>query len=200
VKTNPIVSFTPTGLKTTAAEYDLDIIILATGFDAVTGSLSRIDITGVGGRTLAEKWSKGPANYLGVTISGFPNFFMIHGPQTPAAQAQMIATGEWQVNWVASIIEDLSAKGVSRIDTLEEAEKAWDEEVEQISHTTLHRTADSWYNGANIEGKVRKFGVYIGGFPNYSQACMDAIADDYRGFVRSSPARAASEPEEALVG
>jgi cyclohexanone monooxygenase len=184
VSDNPIVGFTPGGLRTADAEYDLDIIILATGFDAITGSLSRIDITGVGGRTLADKWRDGPTTYLGAMIAGFPNFFMIHGPLSPAAQAQMITSGEWQVDWTAGIIDELERDGLQRIDTTPEAEQSWADEVDQISHETLHRLADSWYNGANVEGKKRQFMVYVGGFPRFAKSCADAVAAGYRGFVR----------------
>jgi cyclohexanone monooxygenase len=185
VKDKPIIAFTSAGLRTADADYDLDVIVMATGFDAITGSLSRIDVTGLGGVKLADRWKDGPATYLGSMISGFPNFFMIHGPLTPAAQAQMIATGEWQVNWVTSIIEDIERDGFSRIDTTREAEERWADEVEEISHYTIHRLADSWYNGANIEGKAKKFMVYLGGFPRFRQSCVDAVAHDYAGFTRS---------------
>lgn len=184
VKDAPIVEFTPTGLRTEAGSYDLDIIILATGFDAVTGALSRIEVEGLDHKTMADKWRNGPTTYLGSMVAGFPNMFMIHGPLTPAAQAQMITTGEWQVNWTADIIDALEAAGQERIDTTEEAERWWSEQVDAAAAMTVHRHADSWYNGKNIEGKQGGFMIYVGGFPEYSRACTEAVADDYRGFVR----------------
>ena len=116
VKSSPIVGFSETGLLTKDAEWDVDVVVMATGFDAVTGAMARIDIEGLGHRTLADKWAEGPTTYLGSMVSGFPNLFMIHGPETPGAQAQMITTGEWQVDWTARIIDDMEREGKSRID------------------------------------------------------------------------------------
>ncbi|UZE97237.1 flavin-containing monooxygenase [Alkalimarinus alittae] len=130
VKTAPIVEFTESGLRTAAAQYDLDVIITATGFDAVTGAMDRIDIEGCNNRKLKDKWADGPTTYLGAMVSGFPNMFMIHGPSTPAAQAQMITTGEWQVNWTADIIDAMEREGLNRIDVTEEAEQEWAQEVD----------------------------------------------------------------------
>jgi len=180
---SPIVAFTESGLRTAAQEYALDAIVTATGFDAVTGALARIDIEGCNGRTLADRWSEGPSTYLGAMVAGFPNFFMIHGPSTPAAQAQMITTGEWQVNWTADIIDDLERRGLARIDATLGAERLWAEEVDTVSGYTLHRFADSWYNGKNIEGKKGGFMIYVGGFPRFRELCESAVRDGYRGFV-----------------
>lgn len=185
VASSPIVAFTPTGLRTADARYDLDVIVTATGFDAITGAMTRIDIEGVGRRKLVDKWAEGPTTYLGAMVAGFPNLFMIHGPKTPAAQAQMITTGEWQVNWTAGIIDDMRRDGLTRIDTTEEAERSWDEEVEAVSQYTLHRTASSWWNGSNIAGKKGGFMIYVGGFPRFAEQCRNAVADGYRKFVRS---------------
>ena len=185
VRAAPIVAFTETGLRTTDAEYELDVVITATGFDAVTGAMTRIDIEGVGGRKLVDKWAEGPTAYLGAMVAGFPNLFMIHGPMTPAAQAQMITTGEWQVNWTADVIEEMERSGLSRIDTTEEAESWWGEQTEAASHYTVHRLADSWYNGRNIEGKKSGFMIYVGGFPQFAAICNDVVREGYRGFVRS---------------
>jgi Predicted flavoprotein involved in K+ transport len=184
VRSAPIVAFTERGLQTTDAEYDLDIVIVATGFDAVTGALTRIEIEGVDGWTLAEKWADGPTTHLGLMIAGFPNLFMVHGPMTPAAQAQMIATGEWQVNLIAGIIDDMEQDGLTRIDTTSAAEADWAREVDQASRFTVHRLADSWYNGKNIEGKKGGFVIYVGGFPRFAQLSQDAV-DQGIGFVRS---------------
>lgn len=185
VKDKPITGFTPNGLRTADATYDLDIIIFATGFDALTGALSRIDVSGVGGRKLNDKWRGGPSNYLGVVTAGFPNLFMVHGPLSPSVLAQMITSGEWQVRWIANLIDGMERDGCSRIDTTEDAEQWWDAEVERASHETLHRLTDSWYNGSNVEGKVKKFMVYVGGFPTYTKLCTDAVDEGYRGFVRN---------------
>lgn len=185
VRSDPIIAFTPSGLRTAKADYDLDVLVTATGFDAITGAMARIDIEGIDRLKLADKWSEGPTAYLGAMIAGFPNLFMVHGPTSPAAQAQMITTGEWQVNWIADIVEDMEREGYSRIETTEEAENAWRAEVDSVSDHTVHKLADSWYNGKNIEGKKGGFMVYVGGFPRYSECCTSAIANGYEGFVRS---------------
>jgi cation diffusion facilitator CzcD-associated flavoprotein CzcO len=185
VKSAPIVEFTDRGLRTAEAEYDLDVVVTATGFDAITGAMARIDIEGVGGRKLLEKWSDGPTAWLGLVVAGFPNLLMIHGPQTPGAQAQMLMVGEWQVDLVADIIASLERDGYSRIDTTEEAEGWWAEEVNTLSQNTLHRFADSWYNAKNIEGKKGGFMIYVGGFPRFAKLNREAIADNFKGFIRS---------------
>jgi cyclohexanone monooxygenase len=185
VRSAPIVAFTEQGLRTADAEYALDVIITATGFDAVTGAMTRIDIEGLDRVKLVDKWAEGPTCYLGAMVAGFPNLFMIHGPTTPAAQAQMITTGEWQVDWVADIIDDIERQGCSRIDVTREAENSWAQEVEAVSQYTVHRFADSWYNAKNIEGKKGGFMIYVGGFPRFRKSCEDAIRNDYAGFVRA---------------
>jgi cyclohexanone monooxygenase len=183
VRAAPIIEFTAEGLRTTETEYALDAVVTATGFDAVTGALTRIAIEGLGGLRLADKWANGPTAQLGAMVAGFPNFFMIHGPLTPAAQAQMITTGEWQVDWTARIIDDMVAQGCSRIDATEEGERAWAGEVEAVSAHTLHKLADSWYNARNIEGKPGGFMIYVGGFQRFRQLCEEAVAQGYKGFV-----------------
>ncbi|HEX3966273.1 MAG TPA: NAD(P)/FAD-dependent oxidoreductase [Trebonia sp.] len=183
VRKDPITEITPTGLRTAAADYELDILVLATGFDAVTGSLTRMNITGVGGVDLREKWAQRPTNYLGFMVAGFPNLFMIHGPGSPGVLAQMITAGEWQVGWVANIIEDLSRNGYARIDTTVDAENSWDAEMEEMAAKTLFQYADSWYVGANIPGKRRNFMIYIGGFDQYSRRCAEQVRKSYEGFV-----------------
>src|SRR6056297_1276055 len=185
VNASPIVEFTELGLRTEAREYALDVIIMATGFDAVTGAMARMDITGCNKRKLLEKWSDGPTTYLGAMVSGFPNLFMVHGPGTPAAQAQMITTGEWQVDWLARIIDDMQSASYSRIDVTEDAEREWADELAMVSQQSLHRFADSWYNGKNIQGKKGGFMIYVGGFPRFAQLCETAVNEAYSGFIRS---------------
>ena len=183
-KTAPIVEFTESGLRTEAEEYDLDIIITATGFDAVTGAMDQITIEGINNAKLKDKWANGPTSYLGSMVAGFPNLFMIHGPSTPAAQAQMITTGEWQVNWTADIIDAMERDGLSYIDVTEQAEDQWAQEVDIVSGQSLHKLADSWYNGKNIEGKKGGLMIYVGGFPRFSQWCDSVVAEGYKGFIR----------------
>lgn len=183
VRQCPIVAFTESGLRTAEREYELDVIVTATGFDAVTGAMARIDIEGCDQLKLVDKWADGPTTHLGAMVAGFPNLFMIHGPSTPAAQAQMITTGEWQVNWTADIIDDMYRRGLTRIDATEHAEELWAAEVEMVSGLTLHKLADSWYNGKNIEGKKGGLMIYVGGFPRFRELCESAVRNGYSGFV-----------------
>jgi cation diffusion facilitator CzcD-associated flavoprotein CzcO len=183
VKTNPIVEVTPTGLKTTAAEYDLDIIIFATGFDAMTGSMTRMNITGVGGAKLEDHWADGPRNFLGIFVSGFPNLFMIHGPGSPSVLAQMITGGEMQVDWVLDFIDKIEEDKVETVDVTYEAEAGWLKEMEVHADKTLYPRASSWYLGANIPGKPRVFSIFIGGFDTYMRRCNEQVEKGYEGFV-----------------
>ena len=185
VKNAPIRAFTETGLKTDDATYDLDVIVTATGFDAVTGALSRIDIRGVDGLKLNDKWREGPTSTFGFMVAGFPNLLMIHGPLSPGALSQMITAGEWQVDFVAGVIDDLEKDGLSRIDTTEQAEQGWAAEVNGAASQTVHNFADSWYNGKNIEGKKGGFMIYVGGFPRYRELAEGAVRSGYEGFVRA---------------
>lgn len=183
VRKNPITEITPTGLRTTAAEYELDTLVLATGFDGVTGSVTRMNITGVSGVDLRDKWAQRPTNYLGFMVAGFPNLFMIHGPGSPGVLAQMITGGEWQVEWVANVIQDLNRNGYARIDTTPDAENSWNAEMEEMAAKTLYQHADSWYVGANIPGKPRNFMIYIGGFDQYTRRCTEQVQKGYEGFA-----------------
>ena len=184
VKDTPIEAFTARGLRTADASYDLDIIVTATGFDAVTGALTRIEIEGLNGAKLTDKWRDGPTSYFGYMVAGFPNFFMVHGPLTPAALAQMITAGEWQVDFIAGMINDLESDGFSRIDTTCEAEQSWAAEVDGAASHTVYDQAQSWYNGKNIDGKKGGFMIYVGGFPRYCELSTNAVENGYEGFVR----------------
>jgi cation diffusion facilitator CzcD-associated flavoprotein CzcO len=186
VRTNPIAAVTPSGLVTTAASYELDILIYATGFDAMTGSLTRMNVTGVGGTNLRDKWENGPANYLGFLVAGFPNLFMIHGPGSPSVLAQMITGGEWQVDWVVRFIENMEKDGCTRVDTTPDWEDRWAVEMEKAADLTLFKRADSWYMGANIPGKPRVFMMYVGGFDQYVRRCTEQVEAGYVGFMRTA--------------
>jgi cation diffusion facilitator CzcD-associated flavoprotein CzcO len=183
VRSNPIVEFIPTGLRTTAAEYHFDIGILATGFDAVTGSFTRLNVTGRGGLNLRDKWVERPTNFLGVLVAGFPNLFMVHGPGSPGVLAQMITGGQWQVDWLAQFIENMEEKGHRTVETTPDWEERWAAEMDAAADHTLYKYAESWYVGANIPGKPRVFMIYIGGFPRYMQRCKEQIEAGYEGFV-----------------
>jgi cation diffusion facilitator CzcD-associated flavoprotein CzcO len=187
VRSHPIAEITPSGLRTTAAEYDLDVIIFATGFDGVTGSFTRMDVTGADGTDLRVKWASGPTTDLGYLVAGFPNLFLIHGPGSPGVLAQMITGGEWQVDWVARLIKHMEERGYRRVDTTPAREQQWNEEVQAAADRTLYKLADSWYMGANIPGKPRAFMIYVGGFDRYTQRCAEHAGAGYSGFVFGGP-------------
>jgi len=186
LRETPITEITPTGLRTSAAAYDLDIIVFATGFDAMTGSLLKIDIRGRGGSTLTQKWEAGPVTYLGVQVAGFPNMFVITGPGSPSVLTNMPLAIEQHVEWIGACIAHLRERGLTRVEATEEAEEAWVEHVREVAAGTLFMQADSWYLGANIPGKKRVFMPYVGGFAPYRQRCDEVAANDYEGFVFSA--------------
>ncbi|MBJ18060.1 MAG: NAD(P)/FAD-dependent oxidoreductase [bacterium] len=177
----PIDEITENGLRTGGRDYDLDCIIFATGFDAMTGSLLRIDVRGRDGLTLNEAWADGPRNYLGLNVAGFPNFFTITGPGSPSVLANMIPGIEQHVNWIADCIEYLRAEGFERIEATAQAESDWIEHVDEVAGRTLFPTCNSWYLGANIPGKPRRFMPYLG-FPPYVKKCEEVAAMGYEGF------------------
>ncbi|MFI9386624.1 flavin-containing monooxygenase [Kutzneria sp. NPDC052558] len=182
VRSDPIAEITPAGLRTTAAEYELDVLILATGFDGVTGSFTSLNITGVDGIDLRAKWADGPTAYLGIMVAGFPNLFLVHGPGSPGVLAQMIAGAEWQVDWITRFVEQLEDKGHKRVETTAAWEARWKKEIDAAAAHTLHRRADSWYLGANIPGKARSFMIYLAGFDRYVQRCEEQADAGYQGF------------------
>jgi hypothetical protein len=165
---------------------DLDILIYAAGFDAMTGSMTRMNVTGVGGLRLEDKWVNGPTDYLGFLVAGFPNLFMIHGPGSPSVLAQMIMSAEWQIDWLYDRIKYLTGNGFQRVGTTEEWEDSWGREVEAVADATLYKKADSWYLGANIPGKPRVFMIYVGGFDNYTRRCGEVVANNHEGSPSAS--------------
>ena len=185
LKTEPLVEITPTGVRTEADNYDVDIIVYATGFDAMTGPFTRMDIRGVGGERLADKWAAGPLTYLGLMVAGFPNLFMVTGPGSPSVLTNMPIAIEQHVNLVADTIAHLSSNGLDRIEPEPEAEAAWVEHVNELAKPTMFMHANSWYLGANIPGKPRVFMPYAGGMSTYRTRCDEVVANDYEGFVLS---------------
>jgi cation diffusion facilitator CzcD-associated flavoprotein CzcO len=183
VRRDPIVGLTPDGLRTEGAEYELDVLILATGFDAMTGSLLRMNVTGAGGVDLREKWKQTPWNHLGLTVSGFPNLFLVHGPGSPSVLAQMVTQGEFQVDWIADLIARMEEQGAETVDTTPEAEQTWCAEVTRLANTTLFPLADSWQKGANIEGKPQSYMIWVGGFDAFADRCDEVAASGYPGLV-----------------
>jgi len=195
VTETPIQKITPTSLETTEAAYPLDMIIFATGFDAMTGTLLRIDIQGRTGLTLQEKWSAGPVNYLGLTVPGFPNLFTITGPGSPSVLTNMIVAIEQHVEWISECIDYTKQSGHQTIEATVEAETAWVEHVNQVADGTLYPTCTSWYLGANILGKPRVFMPLVG-FPPYVEKCEEVVANGYEGFGHLSPSHSKSCPTD----
>ena len=180
-----IERFTASGLVAAGVDYELDVIVCATGFDAMTGSVVRIDITGRGNQTIAEKWADGPHNYLGLGIAGFPNLFNMQGPGSPSVFATMVTGIEHQGDWITDCVRNMKAAGQTRIEPTAESEAAWVERVAQVAEPSLRSTCDSWYIGSNIEGKTRVFMPWIGGFPTYVEVCHQVADNNYEGFVLS---------------
>jgi cyclohexanone monooxygenase len=183
VRSTPIVAITPTGVRTSTDEYELDAIVFATGFDAMTGPLLGPDVIGIGGAALRDKWAAGPRTYLGLATAGFPNLFTVTGPGSPSVLVNMLVAIEQHVDWVADCIAYLRERNLASIDATVEAEDAWVDHVNQVANRTLFPVANSWYMGANVPGKPRVFMPYIGGFPRYREICDDVAANKYRGFA-----------------
>jgi len=183
LKKSPIDAITPEGLRTRDNAYALDSIVFATGFDAMTGALLRIDIRGRSGQTLREKWAEGPRTYLGVAIARFPNLFTITGPGSPSVISNMIVSIEQHADWIADCIAYLRAHERKSIEATVAAENEWVQHVNEVGHLTLYPLADSWYTGANIPGKPRIFMPYVGGVGAYRQKCDDVAAKGYDGFT-----------------
>jgi cyclohexanone monooxygenase len=182
LRETPIEAITPRGLRTRDAEYAVDAIVFAIGFDAMTGALLNIDIRGRRGERLREKWAAGPRTYLGLAIAGFPNLFTITGPGSPSVLSNMIVSIEQHVDWIADCIAHLRDHGHASIEATPEAEETWVAHVNEVGHATLYPRANSWYMGANIPGKPRLFMPYIGGVGTYRQKCTDVAARGYEGF------------------
>ena len=187
----PIEEITPTGLRTAdGEEYEFDIIVFATGYDAMTGTFFKIDIRGRDGVELKEKWNEGPKTYLGLTTADFPNMFMITGPGSPSVLSNMPVSIEQHVEWISDFVEYLRERDVDIVDTDPQAEVEWVQHVNDIADQTMFMLADSWYLGANIPGKPRVFMPYAGGVGPYRERCDEIAANSYEGFVMSE----ASEP------
>ncbi|MFP5579866.1 MAG: flavin-containing monooxygenase [Acidimicrobiia bacterium] len=178
-----ITRITPTGVQTADGHHDVDTIVFATGFDAMTGPLLRLGITGRDGRALAEHWADGPRSYLGLQVAGFPNLFTITGPGSPSVLTNMPTSIEQHVEWISRCIDDLRASDRAVIEATPEAEETWTDHVAEVSSFGLFNRADSWYLGANIPGKKRVFMPYVGGLANYRARCEEVAAHDYEGFV-----------------
>ncbi|MGX9392407.1 flavin-containing monooxygenase [Nitrobacteraceae bacterium UC4446_H13] len=188
VKANPIEQILPHGLEAGGVIYDFDALVLATGFDAMTGSVAKIDIRGRSGQTLNAKWEAGPRTYLGLMSEGFPNLFVITGPGSPSVLSNMIVSIEQHVDWIADCLDYMRANGLDCMEATRAAEDNWVAHVNDVAQGTLYPQANSWYMGANVPGKPRIFMPYIGGVGVYRQICSDVAAKGYEGFTMTAAA------------
>ena len=182
ISKTPISRLTPNGLIVGDTEYELDDIVCATGFDAMTGALLRMDIRGVGGRTLNEKWEYGPRTFLGLGVKDFPNMFTMTGPGSPSVFANMILDAEQHGDWIVDCMKHMRDNEFTRIEATLVAEDAWVEHNQDVGEQSLRSQCQSWYLGANVPGKPRVFSPYIGGFPLYTQKLAEVIEGGYAGF------------------
>jgi cyclohexanone monooxygenase len=197
LKATPITEITPKGVRTTAGEFEFDAIVYATGFDAMTGALTNVDIRGRDGIQLREKWHGGPQTYLGLMTAGLPNLFMITGPGSPSVLSNMIVSIEQHVDWTVDAIAYMRANGLATIEPTADAEIRWGQHVNEAGERTLYTKAASWYMGANIPGKPRVFMPYIGGVGVYRQECDAVAANGYEGFVLTARSDAHACPAAA---
>ena len=189
ISREPVERITPKGLMQGGREQEFDIIVFATGFDAMTGTLLKMDIRGRGGEALREKWAAGPVSYLGIAMAGFPNLFTITGPGSPSVMSHVLMSLELHVDWITDCLVHMREAGVDVIEAEEAEETQWTDHVNEVAAGTFYVEADSWYMGANVEGKPRGFMPYIGGAGKYREICTDVAAQGYHGF-RLSPAAA----------
>ena len=180
----PIETITASGLRTADEEYELDVLIYATGFDAMTGALLKADIQGRDGAQLSDKWENGPVAYLGLQMNGFPNLFTVTGPGSPSVLCNMLVAIEQHVNWIGDCMTYMNGQGLATIEPKQESESRWIAHVNEVAEGTMFTapSCNSWYLGANIEGKPRIFMPYVGGFPQYRVHCESETNQGYPGF------------------
>jgi len=183
VKENPIREITYEGVVAGSNTYEIDDLVFATGFDAMTGAVLRMDIRGRGGQTLTEAWSGGPRTYLGLTTTGFPNCFFITGPGSPSVLSNMMVSIEQHVDWIADLVTFMESRQFASVDAHGKDQEAWVGHVASVARETLYPEADSWYLGANIPGKTRVFMPYVGGVGSYRRRCDEVVRQGYCGFV-----------------
>jgi len=197
LRETPIEAITPAGIRTAdGTEHLVDAIVFATGFDAMTGALLKVEIRGTSGRTLREKWEEGPRTYLGLMAAGFPNLFMITGPGSPSVLSNMIVSIEQHVDWLTDCFAHMQAHALTRIEPTRQAEEGWVAHNIEVANRTLYPKAASWYMGANIPGKPRVFMPYIGSVGAYRQICDEVAAKGYEGFRLSAGGTATAAAAE----
>jgi cation diffusion facilitator CzcD-associated flavoprotein CzcO/acetyl esterase/lipase len=207
LRKHPIVTITETGIETSDKAYEFDAIVYATGFDAMTGPLVSVNVEGVAGQTLKDRWAEGPLTYLGLTTVGFPNYFTVTGPGSPSVLSNMVVSIEQHVEWISDCIAFMAASNYDRIEPTPVAEDGWGRHVQDCAAITLHPTANSWYMGANVPGKPRVMLPYIGGVDAYRAACDEVVERGYLGFELTGPGGAQRndgvirrlQPDVALV-
>ena len=185
VQENPITAIDSTGVQTTIDHYELDVLVYATGFDAMTGALLNANITGRNGQTLQEKWQFGPVAYLGLQMNGFPNLFTVTGPGSPSVLCNMLVAIEQHINWISQCIVYLKENGINQIEPNASSELTWISHVNDVAKDSMFTapTCNSWYLGANIPDKPRIFMPYVGGFPQYREHCETEQDNHYPGFT-----------------
>ena len=181
LQSTPIRRIDQTGVETSEQHFDVDVLVFATGFDAMTGPLLAPDISGVGGLSLRTAWQAGPRTYLGIMSHDFPNLFMITGPGSPSVMTNMLVSIEQHVEWSTDLMEWMRENGRSTVDPSLEAQEQWVHHVGELASFTLFPRGNSWYKGANVPGKPRVFMPYIAGAHAYREICDGVAADGYRG-------------------
>jgi cation diffusion facilitator CzcD-associated flavoprotein CzcO len=180
---DPIVEITDNGVRTRSGEIALDMLILATGYDALTGALQAFEIVGRQGRTMTEKWKSGARSHLGLMVEGFPNLFMTTGPNGPAALANIIRISEHDVDWIAALMIHLDEHGLASVEPTRQAEDRWMEIVFKLAERTLITKAKTWWVGANVEGKAQGLTLFTGGFLRYREHCAAVVQAGYRDYT-----------------
>jgi cyclohexanone monooxygenase len=188
IRRDGIEEIRPHAVRASSRDYEIDALVFATGFDAMTGSVARIDIRGRGGKTLKQKWAEGPKTYLGLMSEGFPNLFIITGPGSPSVLSNMIVSIEQHVDWIADCLAFMRKRGLVAMEATRDAEAQWVAHVNEVAQLTLYPQANSWYMGANIPGKPRIFMPYIGGVGVYRRICDEVAAKGYEGFTMTASA------------
>ena len=180
---NPVEAITPTGVRAHGQVLEVDVLIFATGFDAMTGALTAVDIRGKHDASLRDRWSDGPISYLGLAMADFPNLFTVTGPGSPSVFTNMLPTIEQHVEWISNCLAWMKDRNYTAIEAEHEAEGAWWDHHQEVAKIGIKTTTDSWYLGANVHGKARVFMPYYGGFPDYCRKCEEVVADGYAGFA-----------------
>lgn len=182
LRENPVKGFTETGLMLENGPIDLDVVVFATGFDAITGALLKMDITGREGRALREEWKDGPETYLGMGTAGFPNLFLVNGPGSPAGLANMVTLAENNVDWIAACVDHMDQTGRRLIEADRGAQRDWAAKLSAMADETIYVLANSWYVGSNVPGKPRRFVSHLD-YPDYIRSCRQSAEEGYSGFV-----------------